>query len=646
MSAAQTSAVGTPTGTRVPERLEHQPALDGFRGFAVLAVVVYHLSVSPGAGPLALALPGGFLGVDLFFILSGFLITSLLLIDDAHRGTTVTARFWVRRLRRLVPALLVLLVIAGAYAVFQAHPWQLESIRRMGLASLLYVSNWYLIFGHAGSTGVLSHTWSLAIEEQWYLVWPFLLGALLYITKGRTRLLLIAIGSLAAASFLCMGIFFEHYGWVRAYHGTDTRACELLVGAALAAVTLGRRGLRHRAAQVGIEIAGFGAVICLAWLMIVATPFDTWMYQWGFVVVAVAGVTLIAAATQPMSPLLRKGFSWRPLTALGLISYGLYLYHVPVISWMSPENVGIDGWGLVMLRLVVMLALAIGSYHLIEMPVRRGAITLRHARYALPAALVGIVVFLFAATTGGYPYPQSEASAKYYDRAAAGVVSGTRRLLLAGEGDVYEVSLAGIHQRDSIRGLAVPLFCSIVGGRAVLGVVTAPPRSCPDWRQDFANAVAHFQPDVAALTAGPQLLFDRQIRGTTLRSGSPEMAALLRARLEEAFHVLTAGGARLILVPIPCAVPIPGELASVAAVEQDPARREWVNSIWRDFAASHRGKVIFADSDPLLCPGGDPRPVLNGEPLRTPAGRLSPAGVQALWDWIGGVARAIAGHSS
>lgn len=628
----------------MPERLEHRPALDGLRGLAVLAVVAYHLSVSPGAGPLALFLPGGFLGVDLFFVLSGFLITSLLLIDHVHRGSTISSRFWIRRARRLLPALLVTLGLTAAYAVAVASPWELDNIRRTGLASLLYVTNWYLIFGDTGPASVLSHTWSLSIEEQWYLLWPFLLGALLYAFRGRAHAVLTAVGALALTSFVAMAVLFDHDGWARAYNGSDTRASELLVGAALALVLLGRRPPAHRAGRVTLEVAGWCGLVVIGWLSFVASPFAGWMYHGGYALTAVGGAALIAAAVQPTSPLLRPALSWRPLAAVGLISYGLYLYQVPVILWLRPEIVGVRGWPLVALRLAVMFALSIASYHLIEMPVRRGAVTLPQARALVPAALLGVMVVLFVATTGGYAIPPTELRSEYYASVAAELTPGADRVLVVGAGDVYDLSEGGVYERNGIGGLAVPLLsCGIVEGRAVAGTAVAPPQTCPDWRTVFASAVEHYRPEVAVLMAGRQVVFDRLVRGTTLRVGTTEFAALLRARLEQAHEVLTARGAQLILPTVPCAAPAPGETGAIGAVLSAPGRRAWVNSVWREFAAAHPRTVTLVDSSAVLCPGGDPNPTVGDGPLRRPDGRLSAAGVAATWDWLAGVAASATG---
>ena len=618
--------------TRVPLRLAHQPGLDGLRGLAVLTVVVYHLSVGPQSGPMAGTLTGGFLGVDLFFVLSGFLITSLLLIDHAHRGRTTSWRFWERRIRRLLPALLVTILIGAAFAAIVVPPWELAKTRGMGVASLLYVSNWYTAFG-GFTANPLGHTWSLSIEEQWYLLWPFLLGALLVLARGRRPLVAIITGALAAASFVAMAVLFAEYGWERPYYGTDTRASELLAGAVLAMALLGRGAPKERRVRLAIEGAGILGLVTIAWLTVVATPFDPWMYNWGFLVVTLAGVAVVTAAVQAESYLLRPMLSWRPLTAIGLISYGLYLYHVLVIKWIVPAEVGLDGWPLVFLRVVVMFGAAVLSYHFIEMPVRRGAITQRQARFGLPIILAGVVLTLVLTTTGGYPIPESELRAQYYQQVAASTPLGTERVLMVGEGEVYDVSRAGVHRGDHIRGLAVPLlFCEIAAGQVVVGTLVAEPRVCPNWKHLFGAAVAHYRPDTTVLLAGRQAVFDRRVGTETLRVGTDALAESLRGSLDRAHDVLTVDGAPMVLLDAGCVPMTPSEGAGILAIKQDPARRAWVQSIWQAFAAAHPRTVTLVDASPVLCESGSGS--AGTASLRTSSGRLSPAGIRALWTWL------------
>jgi peptidoglycan/LPS O-acetylase OafA/YrhL len=619
----------------VPERIEHVTALDGLRGLAVLLVVVYHLSVSPTAGPVAGLLPGGFIGVDVFFVLSGFLITSLLVIDRTHRGRTITGRFWIRRARRLLPALLAAVLLGALVTVLIAEPWQLQSMRNMGLASLLYVSNWYAVFGHP-ITNPLSHTWSLAIEEQWYVVWPFLLAGLLALTRLRRSLLLAAIVGLAAISFVLMGVFFSADGWVRAYYSTDTRAWELLAGAGLAVVVIGREPLRSRSARIAAEVLGVAALVGLIWVSRSATPFDGGMYPWGFGLAVLAAGALVVAVLQPASPAVAPVLRARWFVGLGLISYGLYLYHVPVFQWLSPDVVGLKGWPLVLLRVGVSLALAVVSYRFLEMPIRRGALGAGQMRWLAPASAVAVVGVIVVVTLGGRPQSIVERSGAYYGTAASNLRPGTARIAVFGDGDTLALGSHGVYGAPGVRGIAVPLvFCSVFSGAVVVGTAASTPRRCPPWRPLFSSAVDHFDPDLAVIASGRSTMFDRQADGVTLRAGSDGLRRLLMTDLEHVRSTVTAQGARLLVLGVTCAPTGPTEPATIAGIAHDETRRAWVNGVLRDFAQRHSDTATYVDADRLTCPTSGVWPTVGGAAVRTTDGTLTPAGARALWNLIG-----------
>ena len=210
--------------------ISHVPALDGLRGAALLGVLFFHADG---------ALKGGYLGVDLFFVLSGYLITSILLAEHDATGKIVLSTFWVRRARRLFPALLSLMPAVAAYAWLLARADELKGIRADALATLGYVANWRAIFSHKSywelfaSPSPLEHTWSLSIEEQFYVVWP-LVVALVLRRGSRGWVLALSLG-LGALSMGAMALLFDPADTTRAYLGTDTRAAAILAGAALAA---------------------------------------------------------------------------------------------------------------------------------------------------------------------------------------------------------------------------------------------------------------------------------------------------------------------------------------------------------------------------------------------------------------------------
>ena len=353
--------------------VRHLPALDGLRAIAVLAVVAYHAGLEWA--------PGGFLGVELFFVVSGFLITSLLLGEVETRGSIDLRDFWSRRARRLLPALGALLIaIAIAGRVFA--PENVESTRSGLLGALVYVTNWQLIwsdvsyFEAIGRPPLLQHLWSLAVEEQYYLVWPLVVAAL--VAVGGRRAVMIACGVGAVASTALMWAVVDPNAPSRVYYGTDTRAAGLLVGGLLAstmvAIDRPRPGRRARRAIEWSGVAALGAVV---WLMLRTSEFDTGLYRGGFLRFAVLTALVVLAITVPGSRLARVlAAPW--LRYIGVRSYALYLWHWPVFQLTRPGiDVALTGTPLLVLRLAVTFALAEVSYRFVEEPVRRGTFQVR-----------------------------------------------------------------------------------------------------------------------------------------------------------------------------------------------------------------------------------------------------------------------------
>ncbi|WP_338045193.1 acyltransferase family protein [Paenibacillus humicola] len=355
-----------------PER-RYMPGLDGLRALAVLAVIFYHLNYGWA--------PGGFLGVAVFFVLSGYLITDLLAAEWREAGRIDLKRFWVRRFRRLVPALVVLLAAAAVWEAAFEQPG-LTALMQNALSALLYVNNWWLIvhqvsyFESFGPASPVGHLWSLSVEEQFYLLWPFLLLAGFRFIRRR-GLLLAAIVLLAAGSAVLMaGLYQPGSDPSRVYYGTDTRAFGLLIGAALAVVWPSRRlgstvsaGVRKTVDAVGT--AGLLAVLLMMWRI---DEYNDFLYRGGFVVLSVCTAAAVAAIAHPASRL-GAFMSWKPLRWIGERSYGIYLWHYTVIVATSPAvNTNGVNVPLSLLQIAVSFGLAALSYRYIERPIRNGAL--------------------------------------------------------------------------------------------------------------------------------------------------------------------------------------------------------------------------------------------------------------------------------
>lgn len=350
--------------------LPYLPALDGLRALAVLAVLLYHGGQS--------WLPGGFLGVEMFFVISGYLITSLLLAEWDQNGRIDFKGFWLRRARRLFPALIALLVVVVGYSVVFL-PGEVAGLRGDVLSTAGYVNNWYQIFSHksyfenVGRPSLLRHMWSLAVEEQFYLVWPLAFSLLM--ARLRPRLILFVILTAALASIVLMAALYQpNTDPSRVYYGTDTRASGLLLGVVLA--YLWRPGQAISGAGSGmLDTVGLMAFATLAACFAVINEFMPFLYRGGFSLTALATAELLAVAVHPHARFVPRVLSWGLLRWVGLRSYGIYLWHFPVFMVTRPQlDVPMDGVALLALRFVLTFGIADLSYRWVETPVRQGAL--------------------------------------------------------------------------------------------------------------------------------------------------------------------------------------------------------------------------------------------------------------------------------
>ena len=363
------------------------PGLDGLRGIAVLAVIIYHAEAS--------LLVGGFLGVDVFFVLSGFLITSILIDELARTNSVDRARFYIRRIRRLMPALFLVLffsvLVSGlfipdaAYHVRRDLPW-----------AITFVVNWsYLFFEQSYFVNIsrpplLQHLWSLSVEEQFYVIWPIMLIGLYKIKIGRLspRLkIFIASSGLAIASTAWMTYLSITNGFPipndpsRVYFGTDTHAMGLLIGCAAAAFwrheKLNERLTADRVAAM--NTLGLFSIVGLAYFFVFVSELNEFLYRGGFLVLSILTATLVLVAAHPglkFGALLGNA----PLKWLGDRSYGIYLWHWPIFVLMRS---GVDiQWPdpiAFMVKVAIVLVIADLSFRFVEMPIRNGAIGTRLA---------------------------------------------------------------------------------------------------------------------------------------------------------------------------------------------------------------------------------------------------------------------------
>jgi peptidoglycan/LPS O-acetylase OafA/YrhL/lysophospholipase L1-like esterase len=410
----------------------YMPGLDGLRALAVLAVIAFHEQLGWA--------PGGLLGVGVFFTLSGYLITDLLLGQWSARGRVQLADFWARRARRLLPAVFVMLAVVTAW-VTVADRARLGSLRGAVGAAATYSSNWFLIvqnqsyFARFAPPAPLDHLWSLAVEEQFYLAWPWLLLlGLLWVRNGRGRRsrrarpvarLAVPTLVLAAASGAAMlALYHPGLDPTRVYEGTDTRALGLLIGAALAMAWPSRRPAPSaRAARVLLDVGGAAGLALIAVMIWRTGQYSPFIYRGGLIVLSVATAAVLAAAACP-GAWTGRVLGWGPLRWLGVRSYGIYLWHYPVIVLTSPAS-STENLTRAALQTTATIAAAALSWRFVEEPIRHGALGRLWARARSPRRLAqltsparaaglaaatgtaGVLVVACAGLSGAVPAPRA-----------------------------------------------------------------------------------------------------------------------------------------------------------------------------------------------------------------------------------------------
>jgi len=611
------------------------PGLDGLRGLAVIAVVVYHFEPT--------WLPGGFIGVDVFFVMSGFLISSLLLRERGETGAIDMARFVARRLRRLMPALLLLLLALALYAATWADAVELARLRRHGLGTVSYLSNWIFISDGTTYTDMvvgtspLRHVWSLAIEEQLYLLLAVGVTAVaaLQPNAGLRTWFGVVSGALAVASAAWMAwLSFGGASTERTYFGTDTRAQAMLVGAVIGAALVGR----PTADRLLVRWAGWTALAMLVGVARIGSEDARWLHRGGFFLVAIGAAAIVVACVS--TPSMRALFSHRLLVLVGAVSYGLYLWHWPVLVILDEQRTGLDGAALLVCRIVVSAAAAAGSHVLVERPIRAGVLGRTWGRLAaVPAALsVALVIAVLAwSTIGARPdveTVQADGPAQALPVVTGAEVTGAEdpvdpvvrghrvvpadpvRVAMLGDsvlhtiigGEVGAVGLEFTEWRPALTTFDAELVevvsiakpaCSFLPGEVAVrepnGAYShaSMERFCGDWRTELVEALEWVDVVAVHLTNDVE---DRWLDGEHFEFGTDAYFVLLESFLDEVHSATDAAGVPLLLI--------------ASAPRTDPtwsdaegAREALVAAFNADWAAA-RPDVSTLDLGAILCPDG------------------------------------------
>ena len=598
-------------------------------------VMAYH----GGVGGFSTA---GYFGVDVFFVLSGFLITTLLLGEEAENGRVRFGSFWSRRARRLLPGLLLMLVAVDIYVARWAPSGRYPGFRGDALSVLGYISNWHFIaassnyFSATGAPSLLTHTWSLAIEEQFYLLWPLILWGAVRLARrtGRSPGAVIGIlaggGALASAAWMAT-LFRSGTDLSRLYYGTDTHGQSILVGAALAGWAATRPGLLARCGRPLLALAALGGLVTAACTMGSSDPIT---YEGGFLLVGLLSAVLIANVAGRPAGRLARVLSIGPVTYIGRISYGMYLWYFPVFAVIDRAGTGLSGAGLFATRSVADVAVAAASFHLVEQPLRvwrpRGRPIFTPLATAL-TSLVAVGGLVLADSPAAYSVSQPAPVA-----ASAAVPPGTGlRILVAGDslGLTLGIDLslpkveASNHLYVEARGI---IGCGLAlasaereHGEVKIVAAECDPRTptARQWPALLAADIARSHPGVVLLSAGRFEVTTRRSTpdGPWVDITQPVDGAYIRSQLLLADSIAKAGGARLAITTAPCFSS--GETPDGGTWPEDqPSRVDAYNAIVRSVAASDPGHVKMIDLGAMVCPGGHFEMSVAGVTVRSPDG--------------------------
>ena len=644
---------------------ERVSALDGLRAFALLIIMGYHFGVG--------RFQGGFFSLDIFYVLSGYLITGLLLGEWARSARIKLGAFWARRARRLLPALAVLLVVITLVVRFTYPAGLYPNLRMADLSALFYFSNWWQIaasgnyFVATGAISPLTHTWSLAVEEQFYLVWPLVVLAVLHVGRkltpgagggassgaengaesgadsgfgrGIELLLGISVVGVVASAVEMAWLYHPGANITRLYFGTDTHAQSILVGSVLACIlTLvqRRRGLTgmaptasSRPARIALTVLGLAGAVATLVLTATLSGTSPIAYQGGFLVSALSAAALITGAVCVAGGPIARVLSVRPMVWMGTVSYGAYLWHFPVFIELDSARSGLGGLGLLAARVLVTFALAAASYYLVERPVMEGVFwrSVKAAGPALVAMAVTVVVVVAATVV--------PATAAVTIKTADAIPAGERqaldatgafttdpiRFLLVGDSLAVTTGLGLVRGSVVNYGVRVinkgVLGCDLDNLDAISsGQHDIPESTCRHWKTLWAAEVRALHPEVVGLLAGRWDITDHLLHGQVVSIDQPAWNRHLEDEMNQVVAVLSAEGAKVVLLTMPYIAPPQEAPDGSVYPENRKSRVDEYNQILRRVAARHPGEVRVIDLNAVLDPKGQFQTVVDGVTVR------------------------------
>jgi peptidoglycan/LPS O-acetylase OafA/YrhL len=648
----------TPTNTEqlnseAPGARDRVGSLDGVRGIAILAIMAFH------SGVTGLDV-GGFFSQDAFFVLSGMLITLILLREWNRTRSIGLGGFYIRRIRRLVPALLVMLILVSVYVDLVAPAGMYPGFRGDALSVLGYFSNWHFIavkanyFQLSNAPSLLTHTWSLAIEEQFYLVWPLIVIGVMRVTRRHRIQGLVALFSVSLAGALASMAWMAHLfragaSETRLYYGSDTHSQSILIGCALGsalAIVKHRRGIdsllpvaQSTAGRRILSVVGILSFVGLAWQWTHLGPANPFTYEGGFLVGALltAGI-LVSASCAPRGPLARA-LSIRALRAIGAISYGMYLWYFPVFQYIDGARTGQTGTSLFLIRVAIDIGMATLSYFLLELPVRRRTLfTSKHhqrnrqgASFALFFVSIVATIGVVLGTTAGSALPGGSPGASATASSTLAPTAATTRLLMIGDSTALTLGDA-LPTQGSSWNVAVDqqgvLGCGVAIGPVVRvnGVLETPGIPClsstpkiGQWPDRLKGLVATDKPNVVVFLAGRWEVVDRVYQGHWTNILAPAFRDYIKDQLRSLVRIGTSSGAHLVFLTAPCYSS--GEQPDGSPWPEDSAvRLRAYNDLLYQVAAEYPLRVSVVNLNAKICPGGVYRTTVDGVLVRAPDG--------------------------
>jgi len=616
----------------------YEPSLDGIRAFSVIAVMLYHANIA--------WLPGGFLGVEVFFVVSGFLITSLLIEERESAQRIDLKQFWIRRARRLLPALVVMLSATAVCVAFFATD-SAPDFRRDVLPSLGYFSNWWQIFAvdtpyfAASSLPVLRHLWSLAVEEQWYLIWPllfaFVFGAKWMRPKISGALLLLCSGAIMFAT----AFRFAQDDETRTnflYLSTITRSSGLLLGAAVAMLWRPWRKTPTRlvlARSLVADVFAIASIVVIGVLMATVHVADARLYQGGLAATTIASAVIIAVVMRPNGLFVKKFFSQELFVEIGRRSYGLYLWHWPIFVITHARDSGN--------RLAVAFAVTViineFVYQYVEIPTRQGALgkwwrnrqqlSAMHRR--LPVLITAAVVALLGITgikvvgidardlsidtstaNESFSVPTTVASASSLPAASTTtttIAKLPRKLVIVGDSQAHSLAInkpSGMEKTFAVADGSID-GCGIydrgVGVGGTNGNFRRNFANCVGFEKKWAKSATKAKANVALVVIGAWEVLDLKINGFTFAFNTSPADTMFRTQMKRGIDALRATGATVALLEVACMRPVDSKGGPVPALPQrgDDTRTSHLNDLLREIAAPEDDGVFFISGPKEWC---------------------------------------------